>query len=93
MVLVVQGNGAAIMSFTENHVLAVCAQIPNLWHRPRVCGVAPPPLPPLLLLGTKNIGKHYTRSHVFVGLKRVDNSLVLGVLMEQISQRKQGIFA
>jgi hypothetical protein len=30
---------------------------------------------------------------VFFGLKRVDDGLVLGVIMKQISQRKQGMFA
>ena len=55
--------------------------------------MAPLPLPPLLLLGTNKITNHYSRSHVFSGLKRIDDGLVLGVIMEQISQRKQGMFA
>jgi hypothetical protein len=36
-----------------------------------------------ILLGTRKIANHYIRSHVFiVRLKRVDNGLVLGVIME-----------
>jgi hypothetical protein len=47
-----------------------------------------------ILLGfTRKIANHYIRSHVFISLKRVDNGLVLGIIMEYIPQRKYGMFA
>jgi hypothetical protein len=37
----------------------------------------------IILLGTtREIANHYSRSHVFIGLKRIDNGLVLGIIME-----------
>jgi hypothetical protein len=37
----------------------------------------------MILLGTTwKIANHYIRSHVFISLKRVDNGLVLGIIME-----------
>jgi len=79
------------MSFTvlnENHVL-VYVQVPKVWHPPRVFGMAwhgttTPFLHyySIILVGTRKIANHYIRCHVFISLKRVDNGLVLGIVLE-----------
>lgn len=52
--------------------------------------------PPLLLIGTVRVrvANHYSRAHVlFVSTERIDHGLVLGIVMEQIAQRKEGMFS